>query len=533
MTIRVKQVGVAAVCAALAGLSMAGTDWNVLNERARRHAAEPVRAGLPGRVPFWNVKSRAFIHPPAFDFKPVRGATAYRFSVTEKETGKVRTFVADRPWAPLTPVWDDIPPCYVHVRVEGVDASGKALGVSGERDCYRAAVFRGPYPEPKSRDYAAAAGRCYAAIFRLGHVQAWLRQNEPSPNYDLYCYPSKLVSSIVVALLRHAEFAPSDGEKAVTIARKMADWLISVSQPAGTPLEHLPPTYWGNRRQEAVRYAGQNMLIYPTCAAAAYFRLFDKTKDARYREAGLNIVRTMDRLRLDNGTWWIKVSEKDGKPVCKNLLVPCEHVFEMYDLAAKLPGCEKYAAYRTQLEKYIYKSAFKTWNWEGQFEDGDLRPPYHNLQKGTACEFATWLFAHGRLTEAKELLDWSEDQFVAWSDPIHHMDWKNWKTPTALEQYDYYTPIDASMADLVGGFTAAWRATDDELYLEKARAMADCILRHQRADGTIPTYFDSRPGSDWVNCMVYTSSFLEKLDRAIRERATEDGAVKNEGETCR
>ena len=31
------------------------------------------------------------------------------------------------------------------------------------------------------------------------------------------------------------------------------------------------------------------------------------------------------------------------------------------------------------------------------------------------------------------------------------------------------------------------------------------------ADGTIPTYFDSRKGSDWVNCMVYVADRLECL----------------------
>ena len=91
------------------------------------------------------------------------------------------------------------------------------------------------------------------------------------------------------------------------------------------------------------------------------------------------------------------------------------------------------------------------------------------------------------------------------------MDWKNWKTPTALEQYDYYTPIDASMGDMIGAFAAAYKATGDSLYLEKAKALADNITRHQRADGTIPTYFDSRKGSDWVNCMVYVADRLEML----------------------
>ena len=44
-----------------------------------------------------------------------------------------------------------------------------------------------------------------------------------------------------------------------------------------------------------------------------------------------------------------------------------------------------------------------------------------------------------------------------------------------------------------------------------AKALADNITRNQRADGTIPTYFDSRKGSDWVNCMIYVADRLEAL----------------------
>ena len=46
---------------------------------------------------------------------------------------------------------------------------------------------------------------------------------------------------------------------------------------------------------------------------------------------------------------------------------------------------------------------------------------------------------------------------------------------------------------------------------DTGKALADNITRHQRADGTIPTYFDSRKGSDWVNCMVYVADRLEAL----------------------
>ena len=58
------------------------TDWSRLNIAAREQAKVPVRAGVPGVHPFWNAHSKAFIHPPAFDFKEIDGAKEYRFTLT-------------------------------------------------------------------------------------------------------------------------------------------------------------------------------------------------------------------------------------------------------------------------------------------------------------------------------------------------------------------------------------------------------------------------------------------------------------------
>ena len=499
-----------------------GADWTELNERARVEALEPVKPGVPGKSPFWNVKARAFTRPPAFDFKSVEGAKSYRFTVTEKAGGAARSFVADRPWASLKPVWGEIPPGYVTVKCEGLAADGAVLGVAGTRECYRAAFFKGPYPQAANRDYAGAAHRCFAAVYRLPYVQGWLAQDTPPEGYDLYCYPSKLLSAMIEALLRFAGRAPSaDAEKAVTIACRMADWLIAQSQPKGAPLEYLPPTYWGNRRGTAVQYAGMNMLLYPVNAANAYFRLFEKTGAVRYRDAGIRIAETMRRLQNQDGTWWLKVYEKDGRPVRANRLVTRGEFDHLFAKAAELTGDRSFVSVAEKARRYESERIHPDWNWDGQFEDVDPLPLYHNLTKHNACDFAGWLFDHGRMAEARELLAWTEDQFVVWSDPIHHMDWQNWKMPTALEQYEYYTPIDASMARFIEHFAKAYRATRDDLYLEKARALADCVLRHQRADGTIPTYFDTRKGSDWVNCMVYTAICLERLAQVLQP---DDGA---------
>ena len=487
-------------CSFVAVVAYGDADWTRLNLSAREQAKTPLRTGVPGVRPFWNGHSKAFIHPPAFDFKKMEGVKEYRF-VLKADKGDAASWVASKPWLPVpADIWDSLAPGYYTLKVDRV----------GERKFYRAAVFHGPYPKGVC-GYREAARKVYAAVFNMPQVQGWRTSDDPPKGYDLYCYPAKILSSMIRALCRHAKAEPKDADVAFAIARKMADWLIAHSQPEGAPLVHFPPTYWGDRRDISVKYAGQNMLGYPVHAANAYFDLAEATHDVKYREAAVAIMRTYIKIQGADGTWPLKVLEKDGSPVRTNRLVPCRYLLGAFDRAFAATGDASFTTARDRAFDYVLKGPVMTWNWDAQFEDMDPMPPYQNLQKGVAVDTALRLFALGRNAEACEIVDWCEDQFVVWSDPIHNMDWKNWKTPTALEQYDYYTPIDASMGDMIGAFAAAYNATRNDLYLEKAKALADNITRHQRADGTIPTYFDNRGGSDWVNCMVYVADRLEFL----------------------
>lgn len=528
------KVELAAMCALSSLVAVANaTDWPAINAAAREQAKSPIRAGAPGLRPFWNARARAFIHPPAFEFGDMDGGKVWRFELKPQDNHSSfvichpsfgpdgsAVWTAPHPWLPVPgDVWDSLAPGYYTLRIEALGEDGTPLSAPvSERRFYRAAVFHGPYPAA-SRDYRDAAARVYAAVYNLPHVQAWLTSDDPPEGYDLYCYPAKILSSMIRALCRFAENGAlgdrvlpvgadlrAARKNALAIARKMADWLIAHSQPDGAPLAHFPPTYWGDRRDVAVNYAGQNMLGYPAHAAQAYFDLAEATGETKYRDAALAILRTYVRLQGDDGTWPLKVRESDGSPVRANRLLPGRYLLGAFDR-----GGADFAAARARAFAFIEHEPLASWNWDGQFEDMDPMPPYQNLQKGVAVDTALRLFEMGRNAEALEIVDWCEDQFTVWSDPIHHMDWQHWKTPTALEQYDYYTPIDASMGDMIGAFAAAYRATGDRLYLEKARALADNIIRNQRADGTIPTYFDSRNGSDWVNCMIYVADRLEYL----------------------
>ena len=532
--------GKAAILAAAA--AQGEVDWTRLNVAAREHAKTPIRTGVPGVRPFWNGHAKAFIHPPAFEFKEVEGAKEYRFALADAQervppdaasarvsarsaSAPYHSWTAHKPWLPIpADIWDSLKPGYYTLKVEG----------SGERTFYRAAVFQGPYPQGAC-GYREAARKVYAAVYNLPQVQGWKTSDDPPKGYDLYCYPAKIMGSMIRALARHAKATPQNADDALAIARKMADWLIAHSQSADASLAHFPPTYWGDRRDVAVKNAGQNMLLYPAHAALAYLDLAEAGDLAEHGRAGAPcppsarsgsapyqkyvaaataIAHTYAKLQGTDGTWPLKVREKDGSPVRANRLVPGRYILGLFDRveqAAETAAPHAFAQTRDRAFGYVLNGPVKTWNWDGQFEDMDPMPPYKNLQKGCAVDTALRLFAQGRIAEGCELVDWCEDQFVVWSDPIHNMDWKHWKTPTALEQYDYYTPIDASMGDMIGAFAAAYKATGNSLYLEKAKALADNITRNQRADGTIPTYFDSRKGSDWVNCMIYVADRLEAL----------------------
>jgi hypothetical protein len=68
---------------------------------------QPVIPGQPGVRPFWNQYSTCYIYAPAFDLPEVADASRYRFTLRTAQ-GEMQ-FLAGQPWAPLSPIWDDVP----------------------------------------------------------------------------------------------------------------------------------------------------------------------------------------------------------------------------------------------------------------------------------------------------------------------------------------------------------------------------------------------------------------------------------------
>lgn len=482
--------------------------------------SRPVRPGNRARgVPFWNEYSRFFEYAPAFDFKPVKGAARYRFTVIG-DSHEFLHFEADTPDAPLSPVWGRLPVGQTTVICRAVDESGRELGDAGRRTFWKAAAFGGYYPAGK-RPYGEAARMILDYLASNPAISHLAEHGKVDFTYKLNCYPSKMHASNIRVMLGHAELRPERKAEAYRIARAEADYLISLMQPADVPLAFFTPTYATDpelRENETAGFQqGQTMNIYPADVATAFVRLGKATGERKYIEAAERIASTFMRTQLECGTWYIKQYFKDAKPVVPNLMIPTS-VIEMLEALFEVTGDARYRSSADRAFAWIMENPVRTWNWEGHFEDTPPAMPYFALTKHTACDALLEILKRypgdkGKLALCREIMNFCEDQFAVWEVPFrpgmegygHCTVWlwnPEW-LPAGLEQYPCYKPIDASSIKLVRAYLALYRAGGELSDLMKAKALADAMTRAQEDDGRLRTFFYTKfsRGGDWVNCM--------------------------------
>lgn len=535
---------------------------------AKEDVATPVRPGnTEKRAPFWNERATFFRIAPAFAFKPVEGAVKYRFTAhfpaplregggPAGDGGSIAgVFEADSPEAPLSPIWDDIYPGPCEVVCDGLDATGAVIGRAGSRSFVKTAPFRGQCA-PAARPYRAAARMIYDYMTSLPAMTTLVETGVPDQNYQHNAYPSKTHAAHIEAMLHWAEFDPANREKAMRFARASGDYLLSQLEPPDAPLAFWPPTYGrkplecdlavnggknrpamvGNDPEGAAKYRGQVMTLYPADVGTAFVRLSEATGDAKYLSAARGIGETYLRLRRADSTWPLKYWLATGEVQCPNPLVPT-HPMVFFEALADATGEAKWREAADRCFEWLGKGPLTDWNWDGQFEDIEPRPPYQDLTKHNAIDAMLHLLkrrgsAPETLALACEILRWCEDQFVFWEAPcapddeLPRPDGKRWRPgryhyPSVFEQYSCYIAIDASAAKMIQAYLAMWRAEGNPLDLAKARALADSITQIQEPSGRVPTFWAAKddaissPLYDWLNCMAASAKVLLDLDATI------------------
>ena len=526
------------VCFKFADPSLASLKTEVLKD-----SLTPVRPGGVNGQEFWNAHANWFMYPPSFQFADVPGAKRYRFTALDDQHRR-QVFESAAPTDPLTPIWEALPCGFVSVRCEGLDGNGRVIGLAGERNRFwkQAPFSPGKYPVAK-RDYVSAARLVYDYLFERPSTRYLLQHTVPDPSYSRNAYPTKMGAALISGMVKYAKMCPERAEEAMKIARLQADYLISVSQPAGAPLEYFPPTYAGDKLT-AKDYLGENMLLYPAAGAQAYLSLFAATGETKYRQAAVRIAETYLKLQGADGTWPLKVLEKTGRPLARNRCFPMT-MMELFMRLFKLTGETKWRDASDRAFAFIEKGPLADWNWEGQFEDVKPTEKFVNLTKHPACSTAMYLLSRypgdaRRLAQARELLRFAEDQFICWERPSRpdgigprwenapgkfkwvQTDYLDWALPGVLEQYHCYHPIDASAAKLINTYLALYKTSGNRLDLEKARVLADAVVNVQDDDGRIPTHWNIKQfwdrDYDWVNCMFSAAAALENLSAVVDGR---------------
>ena len=493
-------------------------------------AETTVRCGTRRERPFWNAESTMFMYVPAFHFTSVRGCRRYLYQAVD-ENGKQHTFEADNCCALLTPIWAELPEGVVRLTVTALQEDGSEYGLVGARVFFKTASFPEKTPEALY-SYTECAVRAYRYAMSQSFIRHWLDHGMPDPSYDLNVYPSKMISSMVEAMLSYARLCPEEADRALQVAVSAADYLIGITPRGDVPLADLPPTYdlsfcpdpekfgviTANWRAAEAR-VGTMMMIYPAQAGQMYLELEGATGNERYLQEALKIGQYYLDTAEPNGSWYLLRSCKTGEPIVKNYISPFSHVIPFLTALYQRTGDEKWKNASEIAVNYVLNTQLVTYNWEAQFEDTAASANYVNLTHFSAVALAEYFVEFhaddpARMRIAQELMRYAEDQFVIWKRPysVLSRDYSSWHTPCALEQYFWYVPIDSSASGIARGFLAMYKAGFGSLYLAKARALMDQMTRVQHEDGKIPTHWMNTEAAEknfWFNCMFHTCRTLE------------------------
>ena len=489
--------------------------------------------GENGRT-FWNAEAFQFMYVPSFQFQPISGCNKYRFTAKD-ENGIVHSFDAPKPSALLTEIWAELPEGVVEMTVRTVNEDNTEGYLVGARTFFKLAPFSTDLPEAKY-SYKECATRAYDYIMNLDFIRYWLEKGIPDPNYLLNAYPSKTHSSIIGAMLKYAAVFPEKADNALKIAKNCADYLLEITPHDNGAMDGVPPTYKlevceaSNHDYGDVVRSRRNtvMTIYPSYVGKAYLLLEEKVKEQKYLDAAIKIGGFYLNNVQSSGTWNLIIDGKTGETVSEN---PCDPLSNIVPFLMKLyerTGEEKWKRLSDNAIAFVEKNVLVTYNWEGQFEDSGLSTSYSNLTHYGASALIRHYARYysddeNKMKIADDLMRYIEDQFVIWNRPApwnkDSDDTSMWPVPCALEQYNWYVPIDASAANIIMTFVAMYKAGRGELHLAKARALADTITRVQHEDGMIPTHWMDEKTLDghnfWINCMIASADAVEVMSELV------------------
>lgn len=505
------------------GSGISAADW-----RTAPRADTPLRQmEIEGRYRH----ARRCIDAPRLSLNLVDGATSYELLVAaENSPPTVWSARSTQPEIDLAAVWQRLPIGNVQFQPRAWDQESRLVGLGQITSFARSPDWKDQVVTPL--DYRAT-GQAVINYLVNTITDSPEHPGDPAylwhaavdfagpPNYHPFQFPALVYPSLLNLFLTGAEqgIDEATGVDLRRRARQLCDFLISHPATDKGPLAGVPYSTMNQQGEGGMHERDRITLLRLAWAGSAALRLADATEERSYADYAEQLAAILLDFQQSDGSWPYRVRLSDGaiaESYTGAVIMPMLLLEQMEHRHPDGP-------YTPALERgldWILQNPVQTGLWQQMYEDVPTREPYTNLEQWAALETSMFLLRrrHPRATElAPRLVRYVEDQFVIFgtNDPITPVSYQPY-TPSNLEQYGCYWPMDFHTANYVRASLALHQATGDVTWAKKSVAAANTIVQCQQPDGHLSTAVpDRRLGSapsttvrDWFNCMSHAANVL-------------------------
>ena len=490
----------------------------------------------------WNAYSERFVFAPSWAWRHVREAAAYRVMLAD-ENGIVCTASVTRPEWSAAGIWERLLTAPLDMVIRGIDGDGRDVCTPLHRRFRKSPGFDGHRQTPldwrtavaRNLEHLLAPARDQIAEYEAGLPRSCWSSFEDSITGQRthLAYPALHHPSFILCYLRFADQYPSDplAGEATRQAAAYGEWLLSHRQPAEWRYGLLPhSTVKDGRFGGGVE--GRNITLFRAARVGeAMLALYRAFSDERYLSYACHLADTFAAMQRGDGSWPYRVDPSDGTVVeeyTSNAITPARFL----EMLLAIESREAWTQSRDRAVEWMMSNPVRTNHWQGMYEDVPELPPYSNLQNWDVNELVRYLVHHRAeddtyLQVAVALNRFVEDQFVLWQteDGFVHC-----PTPTVLEQYRCYHPMEVHTGNWLLSLAALHQATGSAETITKAIAAANSIVRGQMVGGAFSTWGNDRRFErplntvNWPGCSACASSALMVWDAYYRSLDS-DGAV--------
>lgn len=488
----------------------------------------------------WNTYSTRFVYAPVWTWKPVKGAAAYIVAFADANNKDARTIRLDAPTYDMSKDWNGIAPGAVDIIAWAVDDKDAPICLAWRKRFTKSPGFDGKTQKPgnwqqsldRAMTYLLAPARDKVEDFEGDMPRScWSACEESmSGQRRLMGFPALHHPSFIFAFLDYAQQFPNSQHTPTALkqAKQYGDWLLANRLPAGWKCGLFPFSTIQQGKMEGY-IEGKNITLFRASRVGeAMIRLYTQYHDQRYLDYARHIANTFASLQLPDGSWPYRVNPVDGKTVdayTSNAISPAR----LFGMLEQIEPNATYAAARKKAIEWMMQNPVKTKLWQGQFEDVVSKNPYQNLEHWDTNELIWYIDQyHGKdssfVKVAEDLNHYIEDQFVVWQTGDKCVS-DYCPTPTVMEQYACYRPMEVHTGMWIMSLLALHRSTGKNEYLAKAINAGNSIVRAQQKTGAYSTWgYDlrfERPllTMDWPGCNAVAVMALLQLDRHVHSFA--------------